>query len=448
MAAVKREAKKETEEEELFFNSDEEYEDDDEDEEEADDDVPLRQKVNVNMLKFGDVLSPPTPVRYSCEALTQMIDKNQVDLEPEYQRGVVWTTSKQSAVIDSIFRNCYVPPILFSIHVNKDSEGDMEETRICVDGKQRLSSIYAFMRNEIPIREPHSNKAFWFKPSRLKRYGLTEKQRDRFSQIQINCVEYRDLTEELERDMFQRVQMGVTLTPAEKVSANLGPWPDFFRELNKRFVENDKMNLRHVIKMARGKDFMYLGMISLLILHSKDRSFVPHSKVMTSFLNVSSKDLAPPTAQQRSTIITTLAKFTNLANDDANNLPLLPLRLPRRAAKPMAPIEFLFAAYICFVFPRANNEQLSKIIQGMMQRGRGEHSDLMLNTRVEKTLRTYIREMEAKYPAWLKEGTNTDAPSTDATTSKRAREVDSEDDEWQPRTDEIAAVRSRADYLS
>lgn len=56
------------------------------------------------------------------------------------------------------------------------------------------------------------------RPNRKQRVALTDKQRDRFAQIQINCVEYRGLNEALERDMFQRVQMGVTLTPAEKVS--------------------------------------------------------------------------------------------------------------------------------------------------------------------------------------------------------------------------------------
>jgi hypothetical protein len=74
-----------------------------------------------------------------------------------------------------------------------------------------------------------------------------------------------------------------------QASANLGVWPDFFRELNKRFIENDKMNLRHVIKMDRGKDFMYMGMISLLIVHSNDKNYLPRSDVLSKFLNVSDK---------------------------------------------------------------------------------------------------------------------------------------------------------------
>jgi hypothetical protein len=95
-----------------------------------------KQTGSKHFFQFGKTLLPPTPVRYSCGALCLMIEKGQIDLEPEYQRGVVWNTSKQSAVIDSLFRNCYVPPVLFSIHTAINEEGDCEELRICVDGKQ------------------------------------------------------------------------------------------------------------------------------------------------------------------------------------------------------------------------------------------------------------------------------------------------------------------------
>lgn len=45
---------------------------------------------------------------------------------------VVWNEPKQVALIDSIFRNYYIPPIVFA--VQRDDDG--EEIRVCVDGKQ------------------------------------------------------------------------------------------------------------------------------------------------------------------------------------------------------------------------------------------------------------------------------------------------------------------------
>lgn len=89
-----------------------------------------------------------------------MIHEGVIDLNPPYQRGkslrpvafrvkfsnslrspdVVWPEAKQIGLIDSIFRNFYIPPIVFA--VQPDEEG--EEVRICVDGKQvcRSNNFY------------------------------------------------------------------------------------------------------------------------------------------------------------------------------------------------------------------------------------------------------------------------------------------------------------------
>lgn len=53
---------------------------------------------------------------------------------------VVWPEVKQIGLIDSIFRNFYIPPIVFAVQL--DDEG--EEVRICVDGKQVCSSSNNF----------------------------------------------------------------------------------------------------------------------------------------------------------------------------------------------------------------------------------------------------------------------------------------------------------------
>lgn len=132
MTDVEMVKKEEEEEEELFWGTDDESED-----ELLETTTRSGKKAGKKpMLNFGEVLKAPLPTRYSCEALRVMIDKGLIDLEPEYQRGVVWSVLKQSAVIDSIFRNYYVPPVLFSIHVRENEDGDNEDLRICVDGKQ------------------------------------------------------------------------------------------------------------------------------------------------------------------------------------------------------------------------------------------------------------------------------------------------------------------------
>ncbi|RUS29582.1 hypothetical protein BC938DRAFT_480485 [Jimgerdemannia flammicorona] len=49
----------------------------------------------------------------------------------------VWPEKKMCHLIDSIIRNYYVPPVLFAA---KSVQGRPSK-RVCVDGKQRLTSI-------------------------------------------------------------------------------------------------------------------------------------------------------------------------------------------------------------------------------------------------------------------------------------------------------------------
>lgn len=62
--------------------------------------------------------------------------------------GVVWSAPKQMAIIDSLFHNYYVPPVVFAI--SKDPV-DGYETRLCVDGKQRLTSIQKFFDGQVRL---------------------------------------------------------------------------------------------------------------------------------------------------------------------------------------------------------------------------------------------------------------------------------------------------------
>jgi hypothetical protein len=50
---------------------------------------------------------------------------------------VVWTEPKQIGLVDSLWKNLYVPPIILSIR-NRDHE---DEYRVCIDGKQRCALV-------------------------------------------------------------------------------------------------------------------------------------------------------------------------------------------------------------------------------------------------------------------------------------------------------------------
>lgn len=110
---------------------------------------------------------------------TDMIIQGDIDLDPPYQRGecpycvtqssdlmspfprltstctppaLVWSTPKQIKLIDSLFRNFYIPPVVFAVH--NDRGGG--RTRVCVDGQQRLRSIFHFLDGNVRFSSPLS----------------------------------------------------------------------------------------------------------------------------------------------------------------------------------------------------------------------------------------------------------------------------------------------------
>jgi len=58
-----------------------------------------------------------------------------------------------SGLINSLIEDFYINPIIFNLDATPGPNGDQILRRICIDGKQRLSSVYAFMRGEIACRD-------------------------------------------------------------------------------------------------------------------------------------------------------------------------------------------------------------------------------------------------------------------------------------------------------
>jgi Protein of unknown function DUF262 len=81
----------------------------------------------------------------SLETLASMVDTDAVDVRPHYQRRDRWNARKRSALIESFLLNIPVPPI----YLAEDNFGQYS----VIDGKQRLTAIRDFMRNDLALSE-------------------------------------------------------------------------------------------------------------------------------------------------------------------------------------------------------------------------------------------------------------------------------------------------------
>jgi hypothetical protein len=83
---------------------------------------------------------------------------NKYNFDPVYQRRSVWSDEKQSFFIDSILKNFPMPPIFLHQQIDDDTGKTKYDI---IDGKQRLTSIIRFLKNEIPASDEFENSPFY-----------------------------------------------------------------------------------------------------------------------------------------------------------------------------------------------------------------------------------------------------------------------------------------------
>ncbi len=147
-----------------------------------------------------------------------------IDPRPPYQRGLVWSRSKKQTFIDSMLRDFDIPKLYLRRIVDTSSQYEWE----VVDGQQRLTSIWEFLRNEYPI----STDADPVGEHEIKGLIFDDLHSDVQEQLQgydLSIVELEDADDQEIEEMFLRLQDGVPLNAAEKRNAISGNIRDFVR---------------------------------------------------------------------------------------------------------------------------------------------------------------------------------------------------------------------------
>src|SRR5215471_2233060 len=156
------------------------------------------------------------PADPDVRTIVSRIHDGDIDLQPEFQRGEVWSESKRRRLIDSILRNWHVPPI----HVVEIPGSNVQEV---LDGQQRLAAIRDFAAGEIRVdgdTEPAD-------PNIAKLDGMTYRQlpaewRRRFDQFTIRIISITDHAPGEPAELFFRLNQPVALTSAEQRNAFFG----------------------------------------------------------------------------------------------------------------------------------------------------------------------------------------------------------------------------------
>jgi hypothetical protein len=152
------------------------------------------------------------------------IDAGEVLLQPDFQRGEVWSSSKKKLLIDTILRKWHIPPV----HVVAMDNGSYE----VLDGQQRLTAIRDFVKNKFSIDghiEPKDDSILELNGKKYKDLdGLVKRDFDRYT-LKINEINNYNPGEPSE--LFHRLNQTVKLTSSEARNAIYGSVRNCISEL-------------------------------------------------------------------------------------------------------------------------------------------------------------------------------------------------------------------------
>lgn len=151
------------------------------------------------------------------ETIVSRIEAKDLNLQPDFQRGEVWSRVKKQRLVDSILRDWHVPPI----HVIELIPTRRQEV---LDGQQRLVAIRDFYRNEFAIDgtiEPRNPKIASL--DGMKYCDLPDDVRRQFNQFTIRIFRIVDYKSSEPAELFFRLNQPTNLTLAEQRNAYFGP---------------------------------------------------------------------------------------------------------------------------------------------------------------------------------------------------------------------------------
>ncbi|KDQ21471.1 hypothetical protein BOTBODRAFT_25916 [Botryobasidium botryosum FD-172 SS1] len=371
--------------------------------------------------EIKNALQPPITGTMTTADLHSLIHQGLIDLNPDYQRDVVWPESKQIGLIDSLFRNYHIPAVIFAMTRSEDGE----EYRVCLDGKQRLTSIQKFIDGQIPHRDASTGKKYWYTKSENQtgKLEVPEGFKKQFAKKPITCVEYHGLDQDTERDIFQRVQLGMALTPAEKLQAISSPWANWIRELQKRYISCEGGFPGAITwDITRGKDFQCLCQLVHCVSSMPNVTY-PSATVLDKWLRRED----PPDQSIKHFVSNVLGDFLYIASTEEYNEGFTAI------TQRVAPVEFVFIGVLLARMKGASWESKAEAITSLRRQTRAKHRDVRANGTVTQSMWGIVKNMKFSVVDDEDDYSWGDADENGKRKRKRGKNADDEDGDYRPR---------------
>lgn len=137
-----------------------------------------------------------TPQTYTIADFLKWHDDGELQLNPKFQRGSVWSPAAKSYLIDSILRGYPIPKLLLRTAVDRDSRRTLRDV---VDGQQRLRTIIEFSAGKLVL----GVKAGEWRGFRYN--DLDDDLKDNFLSYKLTCEQLINADDEDVLEVFVRI---------------------------------------------------------------------------------------------------------------------------------------------------------------------------------------------------------------------------------------------------
>lgn len=215
-------------------------------------------------------------------------EKEQLNLDPPYQRRSVWSVKDKRFFIDTILNNYPAPPIF--LHKELDDHG--RAVFHVVDGRQRLETIFGFMDGEVRIPSDFSDPSLQNKDWS----HLSSELRHSYWNYEL-IVEMLPVVgdDKLLRDIFDRINRNSRkLSPQEMRHAKYDGWFISVVENEAKKKEWEDFKIVTVGKSKRMLDVQFISELYAVILRGGISSFkqADMDKIYADFDDIDVEDRA------------------------------------------------------------------------------------------------------------------------------------------------------------
>jgi hypothetical protein len=160
--------------------------------------------------------------------------KDEIDLDPPYQRFSIWTEPQQQLFIDSILNGFDIPKLYF-YQIPPNPNQPSKYRYAVIDGKQRVYSLWRFKENDLRLAKDF----VFYDDVTIKAAGATyddlmanfPRLRARFDSFDLPVTVVQTDDENFIDDLFSRLNVQESLSAGERRNALGGPLPFIIQKI-------------------------------------------------------------------------------------------------------------------------------------------------------------------------------------------------------------------------